>query len=306
MKTTVKYLSFVISVALLLTCFSFPGAVFAEQDGIFIYRAEGNTAVLTGIDSSASGEIVVPASLDGLTVVMVDGAFKNRSDITSVVLPDTVEVITAESFAYCNYLTSITLPANLVMIGESAFCACILLDNVVLPDSITTLGQYAFAWCEALTSINIPSALRNIKRGTFTGCVSLATIEVGENISTIEQDAFANTAFYRDESNWEDGVLYLEYYVIKARESISGRCILRENTKLIGELAFIKCGLTELVVYGDLRTVNSSAFSMCNYLTDIYYSGDEDGRCRIRVSSKNNYAFTNALWHYGYDPDVKE
>ena len=55
------------------------------------------------------------------------GAFQNKTDITEVVLPNTVRTISGSAFQNCSSLESITLSDNIESIGECAFYGC---DNL--------------------------------------------------------------------------------------------------------------------------------------------------------------------------------
>lgn len=308
MRRAVKLAALITAMAILGSCFAFSNAaVLAEQSDIFFYKTVGSSAVLTGISGSASGEIVVPDTLDGLKVTMVDGAFKNVTRITSVVLPDNITVITNDSFAYCTSLRSITLPANLSHIGEAAFCGCVNLQSVEIPNSVTAIDSYAFAWCEKLKSLTLSENLYRIPKGAFNGCRLLSVINIPEKVNFIEQDAFVDTAYYDNQSNWDNGLLYVGKHLVAAKKTIVGRCELREDTKSISDLVFGGCTLlSQLVIYKDVKIVGENVNSNCRNLTDIYYSGTTSDRRRMNVA-KNNYNFKDKpLWHYEYDPNEKE
>ena len=307
MKSMLKCLSVFLSFALIAACLFCNTAVFADQSDIFIYRVEGDVSVLTGLDSAASGDITVPATLGGKKVVMVDGAFSFKNKVTSVVLPDDIEVITKESFTYCTGLKSVKLPDNLKKIGEAAFAGCTSLTEVVMPDSVTEAGEYAFAWCEKMTSVTLSENLTWISKGAFNGGLSLADISVPEKVTYVGQDAFVDTAYCSNESNWDNNVLYIGKHLFKARSGLSGRYEVRSDTKSITDNAFSGCTmLKELVIHLPTKRVGESICLNCRNLTDVYYEGDVSDRRRINVG-KSNYSFTDKpTWHYEYDPDVKE
>lgn len=66
------------------------------------------------------------------------------SEISEIVLPDTLEVIPEGSFSQCFNLECITLPPSLRYIGDLAFEECERLKTVHIPKSVTYIGKAAF------------------------------------------------------------------------------------------------------------------------------------------------------------------
>lgn len=278
----------------------------AEESGIFTYYVSGSNSVLSGISSSAAGEITVPETLGGYPVITIDGAFRNKTKITSVVLPDTVTVINSNSFSYCSQLKNIRFSDNLRVIGENAFGGCSSLQSIQLPDTVTNVGAYAFSWCERLVSVKLSNSMRKIERALFSGCTSLENIEIPDSVNYIAHSAFYQTKYYETSDNWEGGVLYIDSHLVTAKNTVSGLYEVKPGTKTIAENAFSVCGLlTGVILYKEIRAVCEGAFNGCGKLTDVYYEGTVVDRGSINVGNNNN-SYTNALWHYEYDPNEKE
>ena len=104
----------------------------------------------------------VPASVS----VIGDFAFA-YSDVTSVMIPSTVNKILTDAFVGCGDLKSITIPGSISTISDSAFLGCSSLTNITLCDGICNLGTYAFAECGNLTQIVIPRSVTNFSAGPF-------------------------------------------------------------------------------------------------------------------------------------------
>ncbi|MBO2527222.1 MAG: hypothetical protein CW335_03460, partial [Clostridiales bacterium] len=81
--------------------------------------------------------------------------FQNCSNLTSVSLPTTLELIDNGAFWFCNSLTEIQIPASVTAIGESAFCGCEGLAEVTIPASVNKIGAGAFSECSGLNSITV-------------------------------------------------------------------------------------------------------------------------------------------------------
>ncbi len=86
------------------------------------------------------------------------------------------------------------VPDGVNIIAENAFAWCENLTSVVIPDSVTSIGSGAFYECYALTSVNIPKNMTTIETGTFLYCTSLRKIELPENITKICYQAFNNVS----------------------------------------------------------------------------------------------------------------
>ena len=79
--------------------------------------------------------------------------FYECSEMTSIILPDTLKEIGEYSFRGCSALESITIPEGVTAIGGGAFQICKLLTSIVIPSSVESIGGYTFGMCIALCSI---------------------------------------------------------------------------------------------------------------------------------------------------------
>ena len=136
----------------------------------FGYRTEPDGSMAISSYDGEGGEVVVDDSYYGMKVTVIDeGAFKDCSTITSVVLPDTVTEIREEAFAGCFSLRSVSFGSGLRVIGDSAFKQCSALSSAALPDSLTTIGAEAFKNCFSLAEVTAGSALTDVAEGAFEG-----------------------------------------------------------------------------------------------------------------------------------------
>ena len=136
----------------------------------FGYRTEPDGSMAISSYDGEGGKVVVDDSYYGMKVTVIDeGAFKDCSTITSVVLPDTVTEIREEAFAGCFSLRSVSFGSGLRVIGDSAFKQCSVLSSAALPDSLTTIGAEAFKNCFSLAEVTAGSALTDVAEGAFEG-----------------------------------------------------------------------------------------------------------------------------------------
>jgi len=207
--------------------------------------------------------LTIPSALNGHPVVSIGGsAFSLCTNLTSVVIPDTVTSIGPYAFTYCG-LKSVHIGASVKTIGENAFSFCGL-TRLDIPDSVTTIGDYAFsegleinpirignnvthigqrafARCHALTSITIPDRVKTIGKGAFYNCWRLASADLGAGVETIGESAF-------------DGCSSLATVHIG------------ESMRQIGAWAFANCGIVSLALPDSVITLGIGAFYRCNSL----------------------------------------
>ena len=115
-----------------------------------------------------------------------------NTEITDLVIPNSVRTIGKYVFVGCNGLTSVSLPNGVTSIGYHAFGACHGLTSVSLPNSATSIEDFAFSGCSSLTSVIIPNSVTFIHQFAFNGCTSLTSITLGKAVNEIEYAAFQN------------------------------------------------------------------------------------------------------------------
>lgn len=99
-------------------------------------------------------------------------------------IPDTVGGETISSigvgcFAGCEELTTILLPDSVTIISPMAFSGCTNLRGLFLPDGVDIIGRDAFALCRTLEAIRIPASVTTIAPGCFDDCAGLHYIFYG-------------------------------------------------------------------------------------------------------------------------------
>lgn len=172
--------------------------MFSGWDGDFKYTISDDYATLTGSKETLHGEVVVPTTINGYPVKVLEYTFCGNSSITKVTLPDTVTVIGIEAFSSCTGLTSVTIPQSVTTISNLAFAGCKVLTEIIMPDSVTTLLTEVFSGCSGLKNIKLSKNLTGIGRSVFQGCSSLEKLTIPEGMTFIGESTFSNCTSLKD------------------------------------------------------------------------------------------------------------
>lgn len=155
--------------------------------------------------------------------------------------------------------------------------------SIILPNGITNIGYMAFYNCRA--------ANQN-------------AIVLPDSITSISSSAFSSAVYHMDNVRWrEDGVHYIDHYLIKAKSSAMtpGNYKIREGTIGIAEDAFNGLtSMTSVTIPSSVTSIGGQAFYGCTGLTDVYYAGSKEDWKKISIRY-NNQDLTNATIHYAGD-----
>ena len=220
---------------------------------------------------------------NGVTVIG-NKAFHDCGSLTSVTIGNNVISIGNEAFSGCYSLISVMIPSSVTSIGNDAFWNCNSLTSVTLGNGVTSIGNHAFSYCKSLTSIVIPDSVQSIGSYAFWYCTDLTSIVISDSVRSIAEHAFSCTAYYDNESNWQNDVLYIGNHLIRVQNSISGAYTIKDGTKTIAESSFYNCyDLTSITIPNSVTSIGGSAFYACNNL--------ESTMIPSSITSIGEYAF---------------
>ena len=149
-----------------------------SQDGI-VFEQVGEEYSVISYEGKKS-TVVIPESFNGKSVTSIsDNAFRDKKEITSVTIPETVVSIGDRAFSGCVRLSVISLPGGLKSIGQSAFYKCSSIASITIPSGVTRIERSTFEGCSLLKNVTIPAGVTSIENYAFYKCKALENINFG-------------------------------------------------------------------------------------------------------------------------------
>ena len=225
----------------------------------FTYEIFDGEVIITGCDSSISGDIVIPDTIEGYPVTAIGD----------------------EAFWNCYMVKSIEIPNSVKTIGRNAFSFCYELESIIIPDGVSAIDDFAFNSCEKLENISIPSSVKTIGKSAFVYCYNLSGFVVDENNKQYTNDAYG-VLFNKDktmliqypignklsEYTIPEGVINIVDWAFAASEIAN--VIIPDSVVTIGEQAFAYCkSLTSIKIPVGVETIGQNAFEICSVLSNI-------------------------------------
>lgn len=265
-------------------CSSLKSIIWNAKDYVDAVYASPFSDIASQITSFTFGDNIecIPAFLcDGMqkltsitipntVVTMGDCVFRGCSSLNTVTIGNAVKNIGNRAFYTCKSLTSIVIPNSVITIEDGAFWGCTALSSAVVGNSVERIGEYAFNGCSSLSSIIISNSVKEIGSRAFYNCTSLDSIDIPNSVTAIGGGAFEETGIYKNESNWENDVLYIGDCLIEAKSSISDRYTIKNGTRLIAGGAFnFSDSLSSIIIPNSVTCIGGGAFYNCTSLDSI-------------------------------------
>ena len=201
-----------------------------KSDFEYVENEDGGITITKYIGTDDS--VVIPEAIDGKPITVIGyKAFISNKTIVSVVMPDTVKIISEHALATCPKLKSVTLSKNLEQIDYAAFHSCAQLSAIELPDSLYYIGGKAFVGCTSLKQLIIPS------------------------------NCFGDFQIQKDAISADGG----RQFFLSGIETL----VLEEGVKYIPAFAFSSTQIKEVAIPSSVETIDNSAFSDCEQLEKV-------------------------------------
>ena len=247
-----------------LTISSVVNDSFSTDESCFSF--DEDTGAITGYDyedPSCPSDVIIPSFIENKVVKSIGESAFAFSDLTSVMIPDTVTHIGEDAFYY-NDLTTLELPNSIVSIGEGAFSSN-LLQSIVIPSTITSISKNVFSYNQ-LTNVTIPSNINYIGEGAFEGN-QLTGVDIPNTVTFIGGGAFTDNLFPE-----EDPFVYgrnpdgsIDFTNLVSYASTATEVVIPDGVKTIASGAFEYIPLSSVVIPNTVTTIGDYAF----YYTEI-------------------------------------
>ena len=172
------------------------------------YTKHGTYAECLGFAGASAATLNIANEIGGLPVTQIaDSAFQGDKTITSLTLPDTLQVIRPNAFADCSNIGAIAIPKSVRTIGGSAFegtsgCSALTFESGGTQD--LQFGIAVFKGCGHAGTLTLPSRVSSLSYDgyTFASCMNITAFALNDdnhasNILSVEDGVlFANRENY--------------------------------------------------------------------------------------------------------------
>ncbi len=248
-----------------------------EEDWEYEVREDGTLKIIN-YKKPKEGEIKIPNIINGLLVRELGNGIFEYSEITSVKIPDCIEIIGNSTFSNCENLNcKIEFPSSLKEIGDYGFYGCgkITGDLNVIVNQKIQMGKNVFGGCKGMTGdiqvlmSTLGEEVDVIDEGQFSGFSGVTgTLIIPSRITEIKKNAFY-------------GCSGLEGLEFENEEGLESKLVT------IGDYAFYNCNSLKNIITmpKDLTTIGNYAFSDCTKIAGLELND--------KLTSIGEYAFNN-------------
>lgn len=157
------------------------------------YDKEWEGAVVTRLNKTNGNTVTIPDELGGKPVVSIAyQVLGEKSDITEIVLPDTINYIPEQAFAGCETLENIVIPSSVESLGTGAFRDCYKLKTADIRCHISEWhGRELFVGCISLEEVRLPQGIREIPMSMFMN-TGVGSFDIPDSVTKIDMQAFAH------------------------------------------------------------------------------------------------------------------
>ena len=279
---------------------------YTAENGI-LYQDNG--ATIHTVLASKTGKFTVGADVTRI----MSSAFSGCSDLTEIVLPDTMTEIESNVFENCTALSVLNLPDGLTQLGYGAFLNCDSLTTVEIPAGVTSVPSGCFASCDKLTAFTVapgntvyearngilydlatgtlvmvpsgvsgrfytPSGVTALADSALSGCNRLTDVILSDDVVTVGLGAFSGCDALAS-IDWSASSAEIPWFALNGCEN-----------------------LQKIIIPSSVTSISYNATAGCNSLQDIYYEGTAEQWAEVTVDSSNT-AVLNATVHFWCSAD---
>ena len=161
-----------------------------KTEGLFTYRVIDDEIEIVGFPKDFTGRVEIPNTIEAKSVTGITGAYRGNvfeaafsgARLSSVTIPEGVEIIGHNAFAVCPNLKEVKFPDSLKIIGPSAFYRTII-EKLEFGSNLRTIGEFSFPNINA-AEIVIPDSVVEISPRAFESSRSRSLI-LGSRVDKI-------------------------------------------------------------------------------------------------------------------------
>ena len=274
----------------------------------FTLGSNGTVYYVSGVGTLEETDIEIPSThMDKPVVGILFEAFAGCKDLTSVIIPDSIEIIANNAFMNCSNLKYVTFAgeSRIARIGFAEFSGCSSLESINIPSSVECIEGHAFYGCSKLTEITIPAKVTTIGSYAFQNCTSIksVTIETDTQLQKVEASAFygcsnIEAVYVSDIDSWcrihfgdyaySTPMFYATNLFVDG-EIIAGNITLSNDITEISAYTFKNSSITSITIPASISTIGSSAFLNCENLETVIWNATNCNYAGNRESSTKDY-----------------
>lgn len=207
-----------------------------------------------------------------------DYAFRECSKLSSLKLPEGLNLIGSYSFAYTKII-SVKIPSTVTTISSPAFWGCTSLSSVELDKNclISTLSGNVFNSCPIKT-FHFPASVKNVNGGTFSWNTVMIEMSVDPESKYLWTDGISLYSYDRKSLLYVIPTLKGEYRVEDSIISIAYGCFINsqlssvwmsDNVKSLGIWAFSFSNINSVNLSNSIKIIDTATFHSCRQLKNI-------------------------------------
>lgn len=218
-------------------------------------------------------DLVIPSSVDSISAY----AFVNNDALTSVTIPTSVKRIGAYAFDGCSNLTQTIYQgdiagwctmyfanesANPINYSNNLYLGDQLLTDLLVPQSVTKVSDYAFIGCLSLTSVTLPPSVKHIGAYAFYACSNLASTHYAGDIASWCAIEFASIS--------SNPVALSKNLFINGVELSD--LVIPDQVQKVNNYAFTNClSLRSVTVPSSVKEIGEDTFRDCTFLSTLVW-----------------------------------
>ena len=240
------------------------------------------------IECTSLKSITIPDSVKEIG----KNAFSGCSSLESVTLGSGITSLSDSTFSYCKALTTVnfSLESKIKTIGFEAFYDCEALESISIPNGVESFGNRCFTECRSLNAISIPDTVSSIGSNSFFRTklltdglssgddfvyadkwVIATSYDINQELDEITSTTFKDGTIGIGESvfskaanlkivTFNPSIKYIGSSAFSNATSLWKIRIPEDGVRIIGDMAFMGCALTNVSLGEGLKRIGHYAF----------------------------------------------